>query len=364
MELGVFLSRQHAVEIARRAERLGYTMALVPEGFRSDAASVLGAVAGATERIGLGSGLMQIPARTPVLTALTAGTLDGLSGGRFSLGLGLSNPDVSLGWYGQPFDRPLQRTREYVEIIRMALRGEPVRYNGRHYQLPPEGTTEAAHLRAAAVRADIPILLGAVGPRSLELTGEIADGWIGVFCSTQRIAESLAHCRAGRANAGIPEDRPFEVLPSIPISVAEDLEEAAVPLRGYFANFIGLGSSERSIYYRLAVELGYERAAAEISRCCAAGDRAAAARAVPLELIDTVSLLGDVPRIANRMAAYRAAGVTTLGLTLLAPTLAAQTETIQAAAAALESLRRQSATADPRSATLTTAGNLERTAAK
>jgi F420-dependent oxidoreductase-like protein len=344
MELGVFLNREHAVEIARRAEQLGYTMALVPEGFRSDAVSVLGAMAGATERIGIGSGLMQIPARTPVLTALTAATLDGLSGGRFNLGLGVSNPDVSLGWYGQRFDHPLRRNREYVEIIRMALRGEPVRYTGRHYQLPPNGTTEAAHLRAAAVRADIPILLGAVGRRSLELAGRIADGWIGVFCSPQRIADSLAHCRSGRTAASIPDDQPFEVLPSIPIGVGADLEAAAVPLRGYFANFIGLGSSERSIYYRLAVELGYEREAAEISRCCAAGDRAGAARAVPLELVDAVSLLGDVPRIANRMAAYEAAGVTTLGLTLLAPTLAAQTETIEVAAEARDALYRQRAT--------------------
>lgn len=341
MELGVFLNHQHALDVARRAERLGYTMALAPEGFRSDAVSVLGAVAGATERIGLASGLMQIPARTPVLTALSAATLDGLSGGRFHLGLGVSNPDVSLGWYGQPFDQPMRRTREYVEIVRMALRGEPVRYAGRHYRLPPDGTTEAAHLRAAAVRADIPILLGAVGQRSLELAGEIADGWIGVFCSPQRIADSLKHCRAGRARAGAPDDRPFEVLPSVPIGVGADLEAAAGPLRGYFANFIGLGSRERGVYYRLAVELGYESAAAEIHRCCRSGDRAGAARAVPLELIDAVSLLGDVPRLAQRMAAYEAAGVTTLGLTLLAPTAAGQLDAVEAAAAALGVLRRE-----------------------
>ncbi len=346
MELGVFLNHQHAVTVACRAEQLGYTMALAPEGFRSDAASVLGAVAGATERIGLASGLMQIPARTPVLTALTAATLDSLSGGRFQLGLGVSNPDVSLGWYGQPFGSPLQRTREYVDIVRMALRGETVRYPGRHYRLPPDDTAEGAQLRAAAVRADIPILLGAVGRRSLELAGQIADGWIGVFSSPQRIADSLAHCRAGRAAAGIPNDQPFQVLPSVPIGVGADLEAAARPLRGYFANFIGLGSRERSIYYRLAVELGYGAAAAEIHRCCRTGDRAAAARAVPLELIDAVSLLGDVPRIAARMAAYEAAGVTTLGLTLLDPSVAGQLETVGAAAAALDAMRRNRGTSD------------------
>ncbi len=350
MELGVFLNHQHAVDVARRAEQLGYTMALAPEGFRSDAVSVLGAVAGATERIGIASGLMQIPARTPVMTALTAATLDSLSGGRFQLGLGVSNPDVSLGWYGQPFDRPLQRTREYVDIVRMALRGEAVRYPGRHYTLPPEGTTEAAQLRAAAVRADIPILLGAVGQRSLELAGRIADGWIGVFSSPQRIADSLAHCRAGRVEAGIADDQPFHVLPSVPIGVGTDLEAAAAPLRGYFANFIGLGSRERGVYYRLAVELGYEAAAAEIHRCCRSGDRAGAARAVPLELIDAVSLLGDVPRIAARMAAYEAAGVTTLGLTLLDPSLDGQLRTVEAAAAALDSMQRDRGTSDSRAA--------------
>jgi F420-dependent oxidoreductase-like protein len=363
MELGVFLNHQGAVPVARRAEQLGYTTALVPEGFRSDAVSVLGAVAAVTDRIGLASGLMQIPARTPVLTALSAATLHALSGGRFRLGLGVSNPDVSLGWYGQPFEQPLQRTREYVEIVRLALRGEPVRYAGKHYRLPPDGTTEAAHLRAAAVDSGIPILLGAIGQRSLKLAGQIADGWIGAFCSPQRIADSLAHCRSGAAGRGTVSGRPFEVLPSVPIGVNADLEAAAAPLRGYFANFIGLGSSERSIYYQLATELGYESAAADIHRHCRAGDRAAAARAVPLELIDAVSLLGDVPRIARRMAAYEQAGVTTLGLTPLSPAVDGQLEVIEAAAAALDAMRLAQRTPDWPAAGAVTR-QLERSATK
>src|SRR3954469_2043367 len=143
MRLAVFLQPAGAVEVAREAERLGCTMALAPEGFRADAASVLGAVAATTSTIGLGTGVMQIPGRSPVLTALTAATLDGLSGGRFHLGLGVSNADVSRGWYGVDFDRPLERTREYVQIVRAALSGGPVRHRGRHYQLPPPGCTEA-----------------------------------------------------------------------------------------------------------------------------------------------------------------------------------------------------------------------------
>jgi len=364
VELGVFLNHQSAVGAARQAERLGYSMALVPEGFRSDAVSVLGAVAAVTERIGLASGLMQIPARTPVLTALSAATLDSMSRRRFSLGLGLSNPDISLGWYGQPFAHPLRRTREYVEIVRLALRGEPVRYAGPHYRLPPDGATEAAHLRAAPVRADIPILLGAIGPRSLELAGEIADGWIGAFCSPQRVAESLAHCRAGAARGARASGKPFQVLPSVPIGIGADLEAAAAPLRGYFANFIGLGSAERGIYYRLVADMGYESAAAAIHRHCHCGDRAAAARAVPLELIDALSLLGDVPRIAHRMAAYEQAGVTTLGLTVLAPTLADQFEAVEAAAAAFAAMRREQATGATEPAAPVMQRPLQRTSAK
>jgi F420-dependent oxidoreductase-like protein len=334
MRLAVFLQPSGAVEVAREAERLGCAMALAPEGFRADAASVLGAVAAGTTTIGLGTGVMQIPGRAPVLTALTAATLDGLSGGRFHLGLGVSNPDVSRGWYGVDFDRPLERTREYVRIVRTALSGAPVRHAGRHYQLPPPGCSEAAHLRAAATRADLPIYLAGVGPRSIRLAGEIADGWIGVFSSPERIAESLREAAAGRALTGRTLEG-FEVLPSVAIGVGADPEKAALPLRDYFANFIGMGDRDRSIYFKLTERLGFARAAAAINDHCHAGDRAAAARAVPLELMDQVALIGDENRIAPRLEAYARAGVTTLGLTLLAPTVPGQIEALRVAVRAL-----------------------------
>ncbi|MCO1580349.1 LLM class flavin-dependent oxidoreductase [Crossiella sp. SN42] len=337
MRLGVFLNQDGAVGLARRAEELGYATALAPEGFRSDAVSVLGAVAGRTSRIGLASGVLQIAARAPVLTALTAATLDSLSGGRFRLGLGVSNPDVSLGWYGVDFDRPLRRLREYVEIVRLALRGEPVRYHGEHYRLPPPGAAETAHLRAAPVRADLPIHLAGVGPRSLELAGEVADGWIGVFSPPERISTALQYVHKGRTKAG-KTLAGFEVMPSVPIAVDEDAERAARSLRGYFAHFIGLGDPARSIYYRLATELGFERAAAEIHRRRAAGDAEGAAEAVPFELIDATALLGDPGRIAARLAQYREAGVTTLGLTLLAATPHERLSVLEAAADAAERL--------------------------
>jgi F420-dependent oxidoreductase-like protein len=334
MKLGVFLSHDSALEVAVEAERLGYAIALAPEGFKSDAASVLGAVAARTSRIALASGVMQIPARTPVLTALTAATLDAMSGGRFRLGLGVSNPDVSLGWYGVPFDQPLGRTREYVEILRMAWRGEPVRYRGRFFELPPSGAPEAAHLRGAPVRADIPVYLAGVGPRSVRLAAEIADGWIGVFSSPARIRESMEQVRAGRANAGLSVDG-FEVLPSIPVGIGPDPRLAAEPLRGYFANFIGLGSRAASVYGALVTRMGFGEAADQIRTLCQAGDRAGAARAVPFELMDATSLLGPPERIARRMADYASAGVTTLGLTLLQSSATAQVAALAAAAEAL-----------------------------
>jgi alkanesulfonate monooxygenase SsuD/methylene tetrahydromethanopterin reductase-like flavin-dependent oxidoreductase (luciferase family) len=276
---------------------------------------------------------MQIPARTPVLAALTAATVDGLSGGRFALGLGVSNPDVSAGWYGVTFDAPLARTEEYVAVVRMALSGRPVRFAGRPYQLPPAGTEGAAHLRAAATRADLPIWLAAVGPASLERTGRIADGWIGVFSTPDRIAESLRYVAKGRAAAG-SDLTGFEVLPSVAISVGPDAEVAADQVRGYFANFIGLGSRDRSIYHRLVTDLGYGAAADEIRDRLRAGDRAGAARAVPFDLMDATALLGPADRIAQAMLAYARAGVTTLGLTPQAPTVDGQLEALEVAARA------------------------------
>jgi F420-dependent oxidoreductase-like protein len=335
MRLAVFLQPTGAVELAQEAERLGCAMALAPEGFRADAASVLGAVAASTSTIGLGTGVMQIPGRSPVLTALTAATIDGLSGGRFHLGLGVSNADVSRGWYGVNFDRPLERTREYVQIVRAALSGGPVRHNGKHYQLPPAGCTEAAHLRAASTRADLPIFLAGVGPRSLRQAGEIADGWIGVFCSPERLTESLREVATGRALVG-KDLTGFEVLPSVAIGVGDDPEQAARPLRDYFANFIGMGDRDRSTYFKLTGKLGFGREAAIINDLCHAGDRPGAARAVPMELMDQVALIGDERRIAPRLAAYARAGVTTLGLTLLAPTVEGQIEALRVAVRALE----------------------------
>ena len=183
-------------------------MAWVAEAYGSDAATVLTWVAAQTERIDVGSAVFQIPARTPAMTAMTAATLDTLSGGRFRLGLGVSGPQVSEGWHGVRFDKPLGRTREYAEIVRQALRRETLRYDGEHFTLPlPDGPGKAIKLTVHPVRDEIPLYLAAVGPKNLELTGEIADGWLGIFFSPEHAEVSMAPLRAGRERGGRAGDR-------------------------------------------------------------------------------------------------------------------------------------------------------------
>ncbi|WP_199442840.1 LLM class flavin-dependent oxidoreductase [Umezawaea beigongshangensis] len=342
MELGVNLVYRGAGALAREAERLGYAIALAPEGYKSDAPSVLGHVAALTERIALASGVMQIPGRTPGMAALTAATLDSLSGGRFRLGLGVSNPDVADGWYGATFDKPLARTREYVEIVRAALRGGPVQHRGEHYPLPRSGRTQAPlHLFTEPLRPDLPVYLAAVGPKNLELAGEIADGWIGVFTSPERVRTAVGHLAAGRARAGLGMDT-FDVLPCLATSFAEDPRTAADALRAHYAYLLGIGDPERNFYCGMAVQLGFEHAVAELHDRLRAGDRDAAAASLPFEFIDATSLVGPVDRVASRMADYAAAGVTTLGIMVsaAATTLEGRLSVIGRAALALERSRR------------------------
>ncbi|MFD0264399.1 LLM class flavin-dependent oxidoreductase [Kitasatospora indigofera] len=314
MRLGANLVYQGAGALARAAEGLDYDVVLAPEGYRSDAASVLGLVAGQTERIGLASGVMQIPARPPGLAALTAATLDSLSGGRFRLGLGVSNPGVSQGWYGVDFARPLSRTREYVEIVRKAVAGGPVDHRGEHFTLPgPGGEGAPLHLFTELPRPRIPVYLAAVGPRSLRLAGEIADGWIGVFTSPEAVAKSVGEIRAGRELAGLGMAG-FDVLPSLPTAVADDLGGALDQLRPHYVYMLGIGDPAQNFYCAMAREMGHEKEIALFHERLAAGDRAGAGAAIPADFIDRTSLAGPVPRIADRMQAFAEAGVTTLGV--------------------------------------------------
>ncbi|WP_042381490.1 LLM class F420-dependent oxidoreductase [Streptacidiphilus melanogenes] len=308
------------IAVAQEADRLGYSVCWAAEAYGSDAATVLAYVAAKTERIDVGSAIFQIPARTPTMTAMTAATLDTLSGGRFRLGLGVSGPQVSEGWYGVKFDKPLARTREYVEIIRKAMARERVTHDGANWTLPlPGGPGKALKLTIHPVREHIPLYIAAIGPKNLELTGEIADGWLGIFFAPEQAELSLASVRTGREKAGLTLDG-FDVAPNVPIAVAAsdgeaDLAAAADIFRHYTALYVGgMGSKEQNFYNRIACRMGYEEAAEEIQKLYLSGDKAAAAAAVPQQLIDSTTLVGTRDRIADRLQAYAAAGVTTVNL--------------------------------------------------
>ncbi len=325
------------LELAREADRLGYSVVWAAEAYGSDAATVLSWVAAQTERIDVGSAIFQIPGRTPALTAMTAATLDTLSGGRFRLGLGVSGPQVSEGWHGVRFDRPLARTREYVEIVRMALGRKVVRYDGEFFTLPlPDGPGKALRLTVHPVREHLPIYLAAVGPKNLELAGEIADGWLAIFFSPEHAAEALDHLRAGRARVG-KDLSDFDVVPTVPVVVGDDLTACAEPVRAYSALYVGgMGSREKNFYNQLAVRMGYGEAAAQVQDLYLRREYAAAAAAVPFEFIDQTALIGPKERIAERLVAYAAAGVTNLSVASYAGTVEERKATLRTVQEALE----------------------------
>jgi F420-dependent oxidoreductase-like protein len=323
--------------LAQEAERLGVSVVWAAEAYGSDSPSMLAWIAGQTSRIDVGSAVMQIPARTPAATAMTAATIDTLSGGRFRLGLGVSGPQVSEGWHGVRFDKPLARTREYVRIVRRALAREVVTSDSELYPLPlPNGPGKALKLGFHPLRADIPIYLAAVGPRNLELAGEIADGWLAVFFSPAHADESLARVAAGRARVG-KDLTGFDIVPTVPVVVGDDVAECAELVRFYAALYIGgMGSREQNFYNQLAVRMGFGDAARQVQDLYLAKRHQEAAAAVPLEFIDATSLLGPVDRIAARMRDFAAAGVTTLSLTLFGLDRQTSLEQLRAAVQAYE----------------------------
>ncbi|WP_422769438.1 LLM class F420-dependent oxidoreductase [Plantactinospora sp. WMMC1484] len=344
MRLGLSLGYQTAwstpadhLALAREADRLGYSVVWAAEAYGSDSPSMLAWLAGQTERIDLGSAVMQIPARSPAATAMTAATIDALSGGRFRLGLGVSGPQVSEGWHGVRFAKPLARTREYVDIVRLAVGRKQVEYAGNHYRLPlPDGPGKPLRLGFHPPREEIPIYLAAVGPKNLELAGEIADGWLAIFFAPDLAAEQLDTVRAGRARAG-RELAGFDVVPSVPVVVGDDVATCAELVRWYAALYVGgMGSREQNFYNQLATRMGYGDAAREVQDLYLARRPREAAAAVPLEFIDRTSLLGPKERIADRMREYAAAGVTTLSVTLFAADADSGIQTLRTCVEALE----------------------------
>jgi F420-dependent oxidoreductase-like protein len=299
--------------LVQEAERLGFDSVWVAEAWGTDAVSVLGWLAAKTERIKLGSAIMQIPGRTPANAAMTAATLDLLSGGRFLLGLGTSGPQVVEGWHGQPWGKPLGKTREYVEIVRAALRREVVAHEGEHYRIPWDGPGATGlgkplKLMLRPLRSEIPIYLAALGPKNVALAAEIADGWLPIFVDPEHFDDAF-----GPSLAAAPDG--FEIAATASVLVGDDVPALRDALRPYVALYVGgMGAKGRNFYNALVRRYGWEEEAERIQELYLAGKQREAIAAVPDELVDAVSLVGPKERIAERLEAWRATPVTTLVL--------------------------------------------------
>ena len=303
------------------AERLGYSSVWSAEAYGSDAVTPVAWLAARTTRIHVGTAIMQIAGRTPACTAMTAMTLDALSGGRFRLGLGVSGPQVVEGWHGQAFGKPLKKTREYVEVVRAILRREkPVEYRGEYYQIPYVGSDATGLGKPLKSilhgRATLPIYLAAIGPRNVALAAEIADGWIPVFFSPRRMAmfrEWLADGFRAAAKTGTEAERSFDVMPLVHVVVGPDAAACRAAVKPRLALYVGgMGARGRNFYNDVARRYGYEAAAKTIQDLYLAGRKDEAVAAVPDALVDEVALCGPRERIRERVAEWNAAGVTTL----------------------------------------------------
>ncbi len=301
------------VPLAQEAERLGFDSVWAAEAWGTDAVSVLAWIAAVTSRVRIGSAIMQIPGRTPVNTAMTAATLDLMSGGRFILGLGTSGPQVVEGWHGQPWGKPLGKTREYVEIVRAALRREVVEHEGEHYTIPytgpgATGLGKPLKLMLRPLRAEIPIYLAAIGPRNVALAAEIADGWLPIFVDPERFDDAF-----GASLAGAREG--FEIAASVTVLVGDDVQALRDALKPYLALYVGgMGSKGKNFYNALMRRYGWEAEAERIQELYLAGHQREAIAAVPDALVDAVSLVGPKERIRDRLAAWRETPVTTLNV--------------------------------------------------
>jgi F420-dependent oxidoreductase-like protein len=310
---GFGLTAADQLDLTQTAEQLGYDSVWTAEAYGSDAATVLAWLAAGTSRIKLGAGIFQIPARSAAMTAMTAATIDNLSGGRMLLGLGTSGPQVSEGWHGVRFARQLQRTRDYVAVVRMALGHQKVEYHGATLELPmPDGQGKALKLTIRPVQERIPIYLAALGPKNVALAGEIADGWMPVLFSPEHTAALRVPLEEGAARAGRTLDG-FRICPTVNVLISDDLESARDAMRPMLALYIGgMGSRQQNFYNRLVSTYGFEREAAEIQDLYLAGRRSEAMAALPAELIDAVSIVGPRQRAKEKIRAFRDAGVDTL----------------------------------------------------
>ncbi|HXP99909.1 MAG TPA: LLM class F420-dependent oxidoreductase [Solirubrobacteraceae bacterium] len=316
---GLGLSSQDQLEIVQEAERLGYDSVWTAEAYGSDAATVLAWLAGQTSTIRLGSGIFQMPGRSAAMTAMTAATIDQLSGGRMILGIGSSGPQVAEGWHGQRFGKQLQRTREYVAVVRKALARERLEFHGDTLELPlPDGPGKALKLTIAPVQEHIPVYLAAIGPKNTALAGEIADGWIPTLFSPEHVSELRPLLQEGADRVGRSLDN-FDIAPTVNVFVTDDLEGARNAMRPFIALYVGgMGSRKQNFYNNLVCRYGFEADAKVIQDLYLEGKREEAMAAIPDALIDMVSLCGPSDVVRERLSVYREAGVGTLGLTPIA----------------------------------------------
>src|SRR5881227_2827304 len=299
------------VEMARHAESLGFHSVWTAEAYGSDSVVPLTWVGAQTSTIGLGTAIMQMPARTPAMTAMTAVTLDLLSGGRALLGLGLSGPQVVEGWHGQPYGKPLAKTREYVDIVRAIIRRDgPVEHHGPHYDIPYQGPGATGLGKPLKLivhpKREIPIYLAAIGPKNVALAAEIADGWLPIFVDPERFGDAFGPSIANARDS-------FEIAATVSVLVGDDVAALRDALKPYIALYVGgMGAKGKNFYNALVRRYGWEAEAERIQELYLGGQQREAIAAVPDELVDALSLVGPKERIRDRLEAWRETPVTTL----------------------------------------------------
>jgi F420-dependent oxidoreductase-like protein len=317
------------VTLVQEAERLGFDSAWVPEAWGTDAVSILGGLAARTERVKLGTSIVNVFSRTPALLAQTAATLDLISQGRFILGLGTSGWQVVSGWHGLPFQQPLARLRETIEIVRLVLKREPLKYSGKVLK-----AEQGLHLLAHPLRAEIPIYLATLTPGGLRLTGELADGWIPYLFSPYHPDVLLDPLRDGARAAG-RELTAIEIAPAVSVSIHEDIGKARDALRSWLALYIGgMGSKDKNFYNSTVASYGFSKEAQYIQSLYLSGRRVEATRSIPDRLIDEVTIAARPRDLPERLEGYRSCGVSCLIATPFADSLNGAMETIELLAGA------------------------------
>src|SRR6187397_1293805 len=319
---GIGPQGDEASEIVQAVEKAGFDSVWAAESYGSDAVSVLAYLAAKTETIQLGAAILQVPARAPAAAAMAGVTIDSLSGGRFIFGFGPSGPQVSEGWYGVPYSKPWGRTREYIEVVREIIAREgPVNHQGEHYTLPlPGGEGKPLKLNFHPLRNEIPVFVGAIGRKSVEMAAEICDGWIPIFFSADAFEETWGeHLEAGFAKGGRSRED-LEISPTLQVAIDGDLDAARGVVKfGLLLYLGGMGSRETNFYVDLTHRFGFGEVADEVQALYLDGKREDAYNAIPDELADATALIGDEAEVADRLARYTAAGVDRLIVSPISP---------------------------------------------